>query len=96
MNTKRKDLSDQLKKLCCKVLILVGEDSAYFNDASYNLDKFDPELVSWIKVPNCGGLITREKPEQIITSLKLFLQSQSFMLDTIVESHSNPLSITVL
>ncbi len=100
LSLKRRDLNQSLlRRLTCPVLLLVGEHSTCFDDVSYNLDMFNPECVSYVKVEHCGGLVTREKPEEILVSLKLFLQSLSFLLHTVVQVHhhsDHPLSIKVL
>lgn len=65
----------------CRVLIFVGELSYYYEDTVDSLPCFDPKNSSWIRVDECGGLVTEERPDAMISPLTLFLQGQGYLVN---------------
>jgi protein NDRG1 len=92
---KRRDLREDVKKLHCPLLIFIGENTQNFDELLRNQSTFNLTSTSWIKVKNCGDIMTREKPGEMIMSLKLFLQSMDFLLDMRVEA-SQDLSLRII
>lgn len=56
-----------------KVLLVSGRESYSRAGCEECFSQFDPEHTSWLDVPDVGGLVHAEAPDQVAQSLKLFL-----------------------
>jgi pimeloyl-ACP methyl ester carboxylesterase len=92
LHNRREELSlnGQLKKVNCKVLLFVGTDSPYYDGTIALMNKFDPSCTAWIKVQHCGGLVTEERPDTMVTSLILFLQGMGYLVQQKLETATQP------
>lgn len=69
----RRDMSEELKKITCPVLIFVGTRTELENETIHMLPYFqDKQSTDWIRTQNTGLLITAEKPLEMIRPLQLF------------------------
>ncbi|KAM9961236.1 hypothetical protein ACTFIR_004073 [Dictyostelium discoideum] len=79
---KRDDIKEeQIKALGCKILLVVGKDSTYKEDIIDLFSQFNPRNSTILQVPDCGILVTAEKPGDIVEPFKLFMQGIGFLLD---------------
>ncbi|XP_043690882.1 protein NDL2-like isoform X2 [Telopea speciosissima] len=69
----RHDLTDGLKKLKCKTLIFVGEDSVFHSEALHMSTNMDKRSNAFIEVEACGSLVTEEDPYAMLIPLEFFL-----------------------
>ncbi|KAL0487489.1 Ndrg3 [Acrasis kona] len=89
---KRKELStfEELKKVNCKVLLFSGGDS-YYNKGTISLtNKFDPSNSARVNIPNCGGLVTEERPDAMVTTMILFLQGMGHLVRQRIDPSNRP------
>ena len=69
----RPDLSDDIKKLKCRVLLLTGEQSIYRNDSLHINTIIDHSNAAWVELEECGCLATEEKASELLSPITLFL-----------------------
>ncbi|XP_051181431.1 protein NDL2 [Lolium perenne] len=70
---KRHDLTDKLRKLWCRTLIIVGENSQFHDDAIHMTTKLDQKYCALVEVQNCGSLVTEEQPHAMLMPMEYFL-----------------------
>jgi len=56
----------------------VGEESYFMDETVHISSKFDPRETSFIRIPECGHLITQENPNVLVQPLKLFLNGMGY------------------
>eukprot|EP01133_Synstelium_polycarpum_P013294 gene13294-15626_t len=79
---KREDISmEDIHKLNCKVLLIVGKDSSITEDVVELFSHFNPRFSTLLQIPNCGILVTAEKPGQLVEPFKLYMQGLGYLLD---------------
>ncbi|KAF2072596.1 hypothetical protein CYY_006093 [Polysphondylium violaceum] len=79
---KREDIkTSEMNSLSCKILLIVGKDSSHKEDIIDLFSNFNPKNSTILQVPNCGILVTAEKPGTIIEPIKLFMQGLGYLLD---------------
>eukprot|EP01132_Coremiostelium_polycephalum_P009158 gene9158-11224_t len=79
---KRDDIKkEQIHELSCKILLIVGKDSSFTEDIKDVFAHFNPKSSTILQIPDCGILVTAEKPQQIIGPFKLFMQGLGYLLD---------------
>jgi pimeloyl-ACP methyl ester carboxylesterase len=88
--TNRKELSDELKKVDCKVLLFVGTDSPYFDGTIKLMNKYNASNTAWIKVQDCGGLVTEERPDAMVTSMILYMQGMGYLVRQQIDTLNQP------
>ena len=66
----------EINKHPCKVPVLqiVGERSAFVQDAEDLHTKLSPMATEFLKLSGCGGNVLNEKPAKVTEALLLFLQ----------------------
>ncbi|KAJ1687486.1 hypothetical protein LUZ63_018876 [Rhynchospora breviuscula] len=69
----RWDLTESLKKLQCRTLIFVGENSPFHAEAIHMTSKLDPRHSALVEVQACGSLVTEEQPHAMVIPLEYFL-----------------------
>lgn len=69
----RPDLSEDIKDLKCRVLILSGEQSMYRDDSLHLNTIIDHSNAAWVEIPECGCLATEEKANELLSPITLFL-----------------------
>ncbi|KAL6215329.1 hypothetical protein ACLB2K_014760 [Fragaria x ananassa] len=69
----RPDISDGLRKLQCRSLIFVGENSPLHSEALYMTSKLDRRYSALVEVQACGSMVTEEQPHAMLIPLEYFL-----------------------
>lgn len=69
----RHDLTDALRKLQCRTLIFVGENSQFHEDAIHMTTKLDKRYCALVEVQGCGSLVTEEQPHAMLMPMEYFL-----------------------
>ncbi|XP_066366665.1 protein NDL2-like isoform X2 [Miscanthus floridulus] len=67
------DLTNLLKKLQCRTLIFVGENSEFHEDAIHMTTKLDHRYCALVEVQDCGSLVTEEQPYAMLMPMEYFL-----------------------
>ncbi|KAJ8448849.1 hypothetical protein Cgig2_011470 [Carnegiea gigantea] len=75
---RRHDISEGLKKLRCRSLIFVGEDSCFHSEAVHMATKLDRRFSALVEVQACGSLVTEEQPNAMLIPLEYFLMGFGF------------------
>eukprot|EP01135_Chromosphaera_perkinsii_P009989 Nk52_evm24s1992 gene=Nk52_evmTU24s1992 len=71
----RDDISNELSSLSCRMLLLAGAQSPFYQASLKIKTQLKPEQVSWIKVSEAGMFVHEEQPAKAFTAIKLFLES---------------------
>ncbi|XP_074317318.1 protein NDL1-like isoform X1 [Silene latifolia] len=74
----RPDITEGLKKLRCRSLIFVGEDSCFHSEAVHMATKLDRRFSALVEVQGCGSLVTEEQPNAMLIPLEYFLMGYGF------------------
>ncbi|KVH95079.1 Ndr [Cynara cardunculus var. scolymus] len=69
----RSDITEGLKRLQCRSLIFVGENSPFHLESLQMTSKLDRRFSALIEVGRCGSLVTEEQPEAMLMGLEYFL-----------------------
>ncbi|KAJ4833283.1 hypothetical protein Tsubulata_013213 [Turnera subulata] len=70
---RRPDISEGLKKLRCRSLIFVGENSPFHFEALHMTSKLDRRYSALVEVQGCGSMVTEEQPHAMLIPLEYFL-----------------------
>ncbi|EES00140.1 hypothetical protein BDA96_03G037000 [Sorghum bicolor] len=70
---RRHDLTESLKKLQCRTLIFVGDNSQFHADAVHMTTKLDRRYCALVEVQACGSLVTEEQPHAMVIPMEYFL-----------------------
>ncbi|KAJ4959503.1 hypothetical protein NE237_026614 [Protea cynaroides] len=68
----RCDITDGLKKLQCRTLIFVGENSPFHSEALYMTSKLDRRYSALVEVQACGSMVTEEQPHAMLIPMEYF------------------------
>uniref|UniRef100_A0A6N2L2F8 Pollen-specific protein SF21 n=1 Tax=Salix viminalis TaxID=40686 RepID=A0A6N2L2F8_SALVM len=68
----RRDISDGLRKLRCRSLIFVGENSPFHSEALDMTSKLDRRCSALVEVQACGSMVTEEGPHAMLIPLEYF------------------------
>jgi pimeloyl-ACP methyl ester carboxylesterase len=94
----RHDLTEALKKLQCRTLIFVGENSQFHADAVHMTTKLDRRYCALVEVQACGSLVTEEQPHAMLIPMEYFLMGYGLYrpspLDSSPRSTLNPFCIS--
>ncbi|KAK2968004.1 hypothetical protein RJ640_009213 [Escallonia rubra] len=74
----RIDLTDGLKKLQCRSLIFVGENSPFHYEALHMTSKLDRRYSALVEVQACGSMVTEEQPDAMLIPMEYFLMGYGF------------------
>ncbi|KAM6541780.1 hypothetical protein CsatB_006227 [Cannabis sativa] len=69
----RPDITDGLRKLQCRSLIFVGDNSPFHAEALYMTSKLDRRYSALVEVQSCGSMVTEEQPHAMMIPLEYFL-----------------------
>ncbi|KAI3823747.1 hypothetical protein L1987_05188 [Smallanthus sonchifolius] len=69
----RPDLTEGLKRLQCRSLIFVGENSPFNSDSLHMTSKLDRRFSALVEVLGCGSIVTEEQPDAMLIPLEYFL-----------------------
>ncbi|KAH9301904.1 hypothetical protein KI387_013487, partial [Taxus chinensis] len=94
---RRYDLTDMLKKLQCRTLIFVGENSPFHTEALHMNARMDKRYNALVEVQACGSLVTEEQPHAMLIPIEYFLMGYGFyrppqLLSSFGSSPTSPLS----
>ncbi|KAK9102171.1 hypothetical protein Sjap_019425 [Stephania japonica] len=76
--SRRYDITDGLKKLQCKTLVFVGENSPFHAEALHMTLKLDRRYSALVEVQACGSMVTEEQPHAMLIPLEYFLMGFGF------------------
>ncbi|KAK6915453.1 NDRG protein [Dillenia turbinata] len=74
----RLDLTEGLKKLQCKTLIFVGENSPFHAESLYMNSILDQKSSTLVEVQACGSLVTEEHPYAMLVPIEFFLMGLGY------------------
>nr|XP_024396275.1 protein NDL2-like isoform X2 [Physcomitrium patens] len=92
---RRRDLTEDLKVLRCRTLILVGEESPFHHETLHMSNAMNRRYNALIEVEGCGSLVTEERPQSMLVPIELFLTGYAFYQRpsrSVSSSPSSPLS----
>ncbi|KAK9273304.1 hypothetical protein L1049_018111 [Liquidambar formosana] len=69
----RPDITEGLKKLQCRSLIFVGENSPFHAEALHMTSKLDRRYSALVEVQACGSIVTEEQPHAMLIPMEYFL-----------------------
>ncbi|KAK4757858.1 hypothetical protein SAY87_019159 [Trapa incisa] len=69
----RPDTTEELRKLQCRTLIFVGEDSPFHSEAIHLTSHLDRRLTALVEVQACGSVVTEEQPLAMLIPIEYFL-----------------------
>ncbi|THG17901.1 hypothetical protein TEA_028803 [Camellia sinensis var. sinensis] len=69
---RRPDITDGLKRLKCRTLIFVGEDSPFHSEAVHMTSKLDRRYSALVEVQACGSVVTEEQPHAMLVPMEYF------------------------
>ncbi|GAB2268332.1 NuDeL-like protein [Dionaea muscipula] len=75
----RPDISDGLKRLRCRTLVFVGDESPFHEEALHMMSKLDTRCSALVEVQACGSMVTEEQPHAMLIPLEYFLMGYGFM-----------------
>ncbi|KAL9252999.1 NDL1-like protein [Drosera capensis] len=75
----RPDISDGLKKLRCRTLVFVGDESPFHDEALHMISKLDSRFSALVEVQACGSMVTEEQPHAMLIPLEYFLMGYGFL-----------------
>ncbi|KAE8714020.1 Pollen-specific protein SF21 [Hibiscus syriacus] len=88
----RPDLSEGLRKLHCRSLIFVGENSPFHSEALHMTSKLDRRYSALVEVQACGSMVTEEQPHAMLIPIEYFLTGFGLYRATLSVSPRSPLS----
>ncbi|GFP98642.1 pollen-specific protein sf21 [Phtheirospermum japonicum] len=74
----RQDITEGLRKLKCRSLIFVGENSPFHYESLHMTSKLDRRFSALVEVQACGSMVTEEQPEAMLIPLEYFLMGYGF------------------
>ncbi|KAB1219740.1 Pollen-specific protein SF21 [Morella rubra] len=69
----RYDITKRLRKLQCRTLIFVGENSPFHLEALHMTSYLDRRYSALVEVQACGSMVTEEQPHAMLIPLEYFL-----------------------
>ncbi|CAH9064943.1 unnamed protein product [Cuscuta epithymum] len=74
----RPDITEGLRKLNCRSLIFVGENSPFHLEALHMTSKLDRRFSALVEVQACGSMVTEEQPDAMLIPIEYFLMGLGF------------------
>lgn len=74
----RPDISEGLKRLKCRSLIFIGENSPFHYESLHMTSKLDRRYTALVEVQHCGSMVTEEQPDAMLIPLEYFLMGYGF------------------
>ncbi|XVE98017.1 hypothetical protein REPUB_Repub03eG0069100 [Reevesia pubescens] len=69
---RRPDLTRGLKRLRCRTLIFVGDNSPFYPEALHMTSKLDRRFSALVEVQACGSMVTEEQPHAMLIPMEYF------------------------
>ncbi|XVE70568.1 hypothetical protein DITRI_Ditri10aG0082200 [Diplodiscus trichospermus] len=69
---RRPDLTSGLKRLKCRTLIFVGDNSPFHSEALHMTSKLDRRFSALVEVQACGSMVTEEQPHAMLIPMEFF------------------------
>ncbi|KAE8100007.1 hypothetical protein FH972_017945 [Carpinus fangiana] len=69
----RPDITEGLRKLQCRSLIFVGDNSPFHFEAMHMTSNLDRRYSALVEVQACGSMVTEEQPHAMMIPLEYFL-----------------------
>ncbi|KAM7274909.1 hypothetical protein ACFE04_016775 [Oxalis oulophora] len=88
----RPNFSEELRRLTCRSLLFVGENSPFHDEALYMTSKLDRRYSALVEVEACGSMVTEEQPHAMLIPLEYFLMGYGFHRPNLSVSPRSPLS----
>ncbi|KAA8525176.1 hypothetical protein F0562_006960 [Nyssa sinensis] len=93
----RPDITEGLKKLHCRSLIFVGENSPFHSEALHMTSKLDRRYSALVEVQACGSMVTEEQPHAMLIPMEYFLMGYGlYRPSQLSVSPRSPLSPTCI
>ncbi|KAK8550422.1 hypothetical protein V6N13_118941 [Hibiscus sabdariffa] len=89
---RRPDLSEGVRKLHCRSLIFVGENSPFHSEALHMTSKLDRRYSALVEVQACGSMVTEEQPHAMLIPIEYFLAGYGLYRAALSVSPRSPLS----
>lgn len=70
---RRPDITSGLKRLKCRTLIFVGENSPFHSESIHMTSKLDRRYSALVEVQACGSMVTEEQPHAMLIPMEYFL-----------------------
>nr|GMC46815.1 pollen-specific protein SF21-like isoform X2 [Ipomoea batatas] len=74
----RPDITEGLRRLHCRSLLFVGENSPFHFEALHMTSKLDRRFSALVEVQGCGSMVTEEQPDAMLIPLEYFLMGFGF------------------
>ncbi|KAI4376551.1 hypothetical protein MLD38_014299 [Melastoma candidum] len=89
----RSDISVGLRRLKCRTLIFIGENSQFHSEALHMTSKMDRRYCALVEVQACGSLVTEEQPHAMLIPMEYFFMGFGLYRPTLFNgSPRSPLS----
>lgn len=88
----RQDLTESLRNLKCRTLILVGDQSPFHQEALHISEAMNKRYNALIEVEGCGSIVTEERPQSMLVPIELFLTGYAFYERPLRSLNSSPRS----
>eukprot|EP01006_Ploeotia_vitrea_P029703 TRINITY_DN62190_c0_g1_i3.p1 TRINITY_DN62190_c0_g1~~TRINITY_DN62190_c0_g1_i3.p1 ORF type:complete len:142 (+),score=83.15 TRINITY_DN62190_c0_g1_i3:109-534(+) len=69
---KRRDITGDLKKIRCPTLLFVGDNTELQRESEHAMGHMNSDRVEWLRIRECGLLITEQQPGALLEPIKLF------------------------
>ncbi|XWS69990.1 hypothetical protein CRYUN_Cryun03dG0010800 [Craigia yunnanensis] len=69
---RRPDLTSGLKRLRCRTLIFVGDNSPFHSEALHMTSKLNRRFSALVEVQACGSMVTEEQPHVMLIPMEYF------------------------
>ncbi|KAJ6805007.1 pollen-specific protein SF21-like [Iris pallida] len=94
---RRHDMTEGLKKLQCRTLIFVGDESPFYSEALHMTSKLDKRYCALVEVHACGSMVTEEQPHAMLIPMEYFLMGYGlYRPNQMSTSPRSPLSPTCI
>ncbi|EYU30653.1 hypothetical protein ABFS82_11G058700 [Erythranthe guttata] len=70
---RRPDITGGLKKLRCRTLVFVGDESPFHSEALHMATNLDRRYSALVEVQACGSMVTEEQPHAMLIPMEYFL-----------------------
>ncbi|CAN8301691.1 unnamed protein product [Cochlearia groenlandica] len=70
---RRPDISSGLKKLKCRTLIFIGDQSPFYSEAVHMTANLDRRYCALVEVQACGSMVTEEQAHAMLIPMEYFL-----------------------
>ncbi|GLU10024.1 hypothetical protein SLE2022_268530 [Rubroshorea leprosula] len=90
---RRPDITSGLKRLKCRTLIFVGDNSPFHSEALHMVSKLDKRFSALVEVQACGSMVTEEQPHAMLIPMEYFFMGYGlYRPSQLSDSPRSPLS----